>query len=156
MSIKAYKLNIPALKMICDVFDVDRRKKSTKDELVDCLLDFLGAPDVKLTNAKKTDSKPKAKSPKESKKEEDSEDEGEAKDSEDEGEAKDSEKQEGSKMPSDKALQKWVHAYTMCFNLEKVTTRHALETASEKFGVDLTSKKARIKDLLTKEYDKDD
>ena len=152
MSVKAYKLNIPALKKICDVFDVDRRKKGTKDDLVDCLLNFLGAPDVQLTNAKEADIKPKAKSPKKSKKEEDSADESEAKDSEDEVEAEDSDKKEGNKMPSDKELQKWVHAYTMCFNLDKVTTRHALETASAKFGVDLSSKKARIKELLAKEF----
>lgn len=153
MSVKAYKLNIPALKKICDVFDVDRRKKNTKDELVDCLLDFLGAPDVKLTNAKKTDSKPKVNSPRKSKKEDDSEDESEAEDSEDEGEAKDPDKK-GNKMPSDKELKKWVHAYTVCFDLNTVSTKHALETASAKFGVDLSSKKARIKELLTEESDK--
>eukprot|EP00568_Trieres_chinensis_P005106 CAMPEP_0183298668 /NCGR_PEP_ID=MMETSP0160_2-20130417/5629_1 /TAXON_ID=2839 ORGANISM="Odontella Sinensis, Strain Grunow 1884" /NCGR_SAMPLE_ID=MMETSP0160_2 /ASSEMBLY_ACC=CAM_ASM_000250 /LENGTH=56 /DNA_ID=CAMNT_0025460765 /DNA_START=32 /DNA_END=202 /DNA_ORIENTATION=- len=54
-------------------------------------------------------------------------------------------------MPSDKALRKWVRAYVRCFNLDKATTKHAIETASDKFGVDLTEKKTRIKELLTEE-----
>jgi flagellar biosynthesis GTPase FlhF len=157
MSVRAFKLSIPALKKICDVFDIDRTKKTSKDDLVDCLLDFLGAPDAKLTNTKKVDSKPKAKTPKQAKKkkakkqeESEEEDSQEKEESEEESEQKDSDdKVEKGKMPSDKALRKWVHAYVACFNLEKATTKHALETASDRFGVDLSSKKDLLKELLT-------
>jgi hypothetical protein len=157
MSVRAYKLGIPALKRICDVFDVDRTKKTSKDDLIDCLLDFLGKPDIELTNAKKADSKTRAKSPKQAKKnkpkeEEDSEEEGseEEEESNKESEQNDTgDEDEKDKMPSDKALRKWVRAYVACFNLEKVTTKHALETASDKFGVDLSPKKGQLKELLT-------
>ena len=56
---------------------------------------------------------------------------------------------DGQKVPTDKALRRWVKAYVRCFNLDKATTKHAMETASDKFGVDLKPKKQRIKELLT-------
>jgi TATA-binding protein-associated factor Taf7 len=154
MSVRAYKLSIPALKRICDVFDVDRTKKTTKDDLIDCLLDFLGNPDIKLTNAEKADGKTKAMSSKQankkmSKEEEDSDEDGSDEDEEESEQNNASDEDEKGKMPSDKALRKWVRAYIACFNLEKVTTKHALETVSDKFGVDLSSKKDQLKELLT-------
>ena len=51
-------------------------------------------------------------------------------------------------MPSDKKLQKLVKAYVTYFNLDKATIKHAMETASDKFGVDLTEKKIFVKELL--------
>lgn len=146
MSIKAYTMSKQTLKRVCDVFDVDVSSEGdiTKDELIDRLLNFLGEPDVKLTNAsKKANRKVKAKSPKHSKEQEHSEDEAEEESSKEE---------EENKIPSDKALRKWVRAYVTCFNMKKATLKHALETVSDKFGVDLTPKKARIKELLIEEY----
>jgi len=55
------------------------------------------------------------------------------------------------KMPSDSKLREWVKAYVGCFNLDKATTKHALETASDKFGVDMNNKKTKIKMLLADE-----
>jgi hypothetical protein len=204
MSFKAYKMSTPSLTKICRVFDVDISSEAeggiTKDELIDLLLDFLGAPDVELTNAnketdkkprptsldqtkkkkhclqveeaepkvsdaeltnanKKTDNKPKPTSLDETKEEEHSiqVDEAEPKVSREEETEKEEEKEEGgkvreTKLPSDKALRKWVRSYVSCFNMERVTIRHALDTVSDKFGVDLTSKKARIKELLVEEF----
>ncbi|EEC49316.1 predicted protein [Phaeodactylum tricornutum CCAP 1055/1] len=54
-------------------------------------------------------------------------------------------------MPDTGQLRKWTKAYICCFNMEKVTIKHALEIAGDKFGVDLSSKKSELKDLLTEE-----
>lgn len=157
MATKAYKLNIPEIKMLCDFFKVDRSQLTNKEDLIDRLLDFLSAPDPELTKkavakkkaapgkkrAAKGEAKAKTGKKKKTAKAAD-EDETEDEDMEDE------EEEEG-KMPSDKALRKWVQAYVGCFNLNKATTRHAMETASDKFGVDLSSKKERIKELLAEE-----
>lgn len=141
MSIKAYKLNVADLKILCDLFDVDRGFTKGKDDLIDRLLDFLGAPAVKLTKKGSQQSKKRASKKKEPKQKEESEEE-----------EKDEEEPMGEDgMPTDKTLRKWVRAYIGCFNLDKATTKHALETASDKFGVDLSSKKARLKELLTEE-----
>jgi ribosomal protein L12E/L44/L45/RPP1/RPP2 len=145
MTQKAYKLVIRELKMICDVFDVDRFPSTIdKDELIERLLEFLSAPNAKLTNAgggggsAKKKSAPKKKKGKKKQGEEETEDE-----------ESESEKEEEGKMPSDKALKNWVKAYVSCFNMDNVTIKHAIETASDKFGVDLTEKKGFIKKLLT-------
>lgn len=53
--------------------------------------------------------------------------------------------------PSDKALREWVQAYVVCFDMDSATTKHAIRTASDKFGVDLTKSKERIKELLAEE-----
>lgn len=55
------------------------------------------------------------------------------------------------KMPTKKELRKWVQAYVACFNLDKATTNHAMKTAGDKFGIDLSSKKTLIKQLLAEE-----
>lgn len=135
MSIKAFKLTVAEIKNLCDTFDVDRSaeggKSLGKDDLIDRLLDFLGKPEKKSTKTQqKKSSKKKAATSSSSSKEE---------------------KVEKGKMPSDKALRKWVQAYVACFNLDKATTKHAMETASEKFGIDLSEKKSRIKELLAEE-----
>ena len=62
MSQKAYKLKVAELKMICDVFDVNRSPSTIdKDELIERLLDFLSAPDAKHTNKSKSKSSGSAK-----------------------------------------------------------------------------------------------
>lgn len=148
MSQKAYKLLKSELKMLCDVFDVDRSPASIdKDELVERLCDFLSEPNPELTNASKSKGKSKTSSKKKSasKKKEKKETDDETEDEEEE------EEEEVEGMPSDKALRKWVKAYVTCFNINKVTLKHAIETASDKFGVDVSEKKGTIKTMLTEE-----
>ncbi len=53
--------------------------------------------------------------------------------------------------PSDDALRQWVKAYVVCFDMDSATTKHAIMTASAKFGVELTQSKGRIKELLAEE-----
>lgn len=55
------------------------------------------------------------------------------------------------KMPEDEVLRSWVRAYVACFNMDKATTKHAIVTCSEKFGLDLSKKKSYIKQLLAEE-----
>lgn len=162
MATKAFKLKVGEIKSLCDFFMVDRStgggKGLTKEDLVDRLLDFLGAPDVKYTKAysKKRSEKVSRNKKGSTKKSGGSKDDGnedvedEDNETEEEKEEDEEDKQTG-KMPNDKALRKWVKAYVTCFNLDKATTKHAIETASDKFGVNLASKKALIKELLTEE-----
>jgi len=51
-------------------------------------------------------------------------------------------------VPSDDVLRRWVRAYVRCHNMKKSTIKTALDLASDKFGVDLTEKKQRLKELL--------
>ena len=179
---KTHKMILPLLKALCDLFDLDRRPPEgkaaiDKETLIDRLLDFLCAPDAKLTKtANKTKSpkrgrgkskspKPVKKrarkvakkvSPKKKKEKEEKEEEVESEEEEEIEEEEEEEEEEevngdGKKIPSDKKLRKWVKAYVNCFNLDKATTKHAIETASDKFGVDLIEKKATIKELLSEE-----
>lgn len=114
-----------------------RKGKNDKEEIVDCLLDFLGAPSESKLKGYKKKAAPKA-SKKSAKQKEGDED-------------KDYEVIEFGTMPNDKQLRQWVRAYVRCFNLDKVTIKHALEVAAEKFGVDLAPKKDTLKQLLTEE-----
>lgn len=159
----AYKLLVPTIKDLCDFFDVDRTKVTGKDALIDLLLSFLGAPDPERTKeVKKSAARKKRKSvdadpdksPPAKKRKKGSENEevveAEVIDSSSDVEMKEKADKEHSsdKMPTEKELRKWVRAYVSCFNLDKATTKHAIETVSEKFGVDLSEKKALIKQLL--------
>lgn len=155
-AIKAFKMNLSQIKMLCDFFDVDnfddKGKFLLKEEMIDRLLDFLGAPDESLVRVasspakkkptpvktKKVEPKPKPKPKtiiktvtldpftliKDYKK---------------------------GEPPVDDALRQWVRAYILCVDMETATTKDAVRTASAKFGVDLTNKKARIKELLAEE-----
>jgi hypothetical protein len=180
-SMKAFKLSIPQIKMLCDFFNIDRSSDSEgaldKEALIDRLLDFVGAPDPDLVNdgakkkstknapakkapakketPKKKKSTPKKKTPSKAKKPSKKvEDEEEGDNSDDEGKAysfalvKDHKK--GDK-PSDDALRQWVRAYVVSFDMDSATTKHAIKTASDKFGLDLTKQKDRIKELLAEE-----
>jgi hypothetical protein len=107
-----------------------RQGKNEKDAIVKHLLDFLAAPRLELLKGNKT--KPSAtKSSK--------------------AEDKDDEVIVRGSMPTDEQLRQWTQAYVRCFNMDKVTIRHALEVAGDKFGVDLTPKKDRLKEILTEE-----
>ena len=41
------------------------------------------------------------------------------------------------KQVTDKALRRWVQTYVACFNMDKTTIKPAMETTSDKFGIDL-------------------
>jgi len=156
-AVRANKLTVPGLKSTCDLFDVDRTagagEKQGKEFLVDKLLDFLGEPSKKLTKTWISNNKKKAaaaaRKEKESSKKAKKTAKEESDDDDDEEEDDMFEEVDGKKMPTDKAIKKWVRAYVRCFNLDKATTKHAMETCSDKFGVDLSDKKAFIKQLLT-------
>jgi len=154
---KAHKMTKTDIMSICDVLNIDRRadagEKNDKDFFVDRLLDFIAVPDERLTKAyasnrlkataaaaREEKKLAKKKSSKEKKEESDDDD--------DEGMLV-----EGTKIPTDKALKRWVKAYVQCFNHDKATMTHAVETANDKFGVDLADKKKLIKELLTDAMD---
>jgi hypothetical protein len=157
MSTKAFKLTIPLIKKLCDLFHVDRFKVETKDGLIDALLDFLGAPSEdqlkggkkskKAAAASETKASTKGSGGKKKKKAvvEEDEETGDDDDDDDDVPLKKGE------LPSDEALRKWVRAYVRCFNLKKATVKHAIATASDKFGVDVSKKKALLKEILTSE-----
>lgn len=171
MSVKAFKLTVNQLKELSTLFNI-HTDATDKESLVDGLLDFLGAPDPSLTkgvkkkgikdeppsnnaSAGRKRKKPNGKSKntprkrttpkKEETNESSNSDEG------DEMETDEPKTKAGTKMPTDSQLRKWVKAYVGCFNLDKATTKHAIETASDKFGVDLNTKKTKIKMLLADE-----
>ncbi len=58
---------------------------------------------------------------------------------------------DGKTIPSAKKLRAWVKAYVVCFNLDKCNAKHAINTASEKFEVDLSDKKSIIMQMLKDE-----
>jgi len=163
---KAYamKMTLPSLREICDLFDLDR-SQVTKETVVDRLADFLSIPDEKYTKTfAKTASKKKAssaagpttkkrktatntptKGTKRRKKAENSDVADEKPEDNAEDEVAD---------PSEDQLREWVHHYVNCFDLDKATTKHAIETVSDKFGKNLAHKKQRIKQLLADELNK--
>lgn len=153
-AIKAFKMNLSQIKMLCDYFNVDNQEENgkfcNKEDMIDRLLDFLGAPDESLIRGKET-KKPEAKKKTPTK-------------------AKTPEPKRKTIVktvlvdpfdvikdyvkgvpPSDDALRQWVKAYIVCVDMETATTKDAVRTASAKFGVDMTEKKARIKQLLAEE-----
>ena len=152
---KARKISNPGLKNLCDFFDIDRSatdgEKVDKDFLVDRLLDFLADPSEELTKTwiKENKKKAAAKKKKAAKAEAGKKKVAKEESSDEEDEEDMFEEVDGQKLPTDKALKRWVKAYVRCFNLDKATTKHAMETASDKFGVDLKPKKQRMKELLT-------
>lgn len=146
---RAFKLTLPDIKFLIEFFRIDKKGANDKDKLVERLLSFLGAPDatMTLTDAPVTKKKPGRKKAK--KEEDDEDDKSDLEDEVEEEEEADGEKKK--EPPSDEKLRKWVRAYVRCFNLKKATTKHAVETASDKFGMDLVEKKDRIKELIAEE-----
>lgn len=55
---------------------------------------------------------------------------------------------DGKVIPSAKKLRKWVSAYVTVFNLDTCTAKHAIATATDKFGVDMQCKKDVIISML--------
>jgi hypothetical protein len=162
MSTKAFKLTVPLIKKLCDLFHVDRFKLENKDALVDALLDFLGAPSedqlkggkkskkaaaAAAASAKSSGGKKKKKVTASAERDDVEEDDEDGTDDDDDDDVP----LKKGELPSDEALRKWVRAYVRCFNLKKATVKHAIATASDKFGVDVSKKKALLKELLTSE-----
>jgi len=160
-SVRAHKLTTKNLKDLCDVFCIDRSIQDGvpvgKDELVERLLNFLSAPDEKLVKEKKILKRKKNKdSPGRKKRRkvevntklEDTD--GDESMEDDHINVEDAPKNEttNGEEPTDDELRKWVEAYITCFNLDKATTTHAVQTASDKFSFDLKHKKSLIKNLL--------
>lgn len=149
---KIYKMGVNQIKTLCNFFGLDYNgddgKPLNKDDMVDRLLDFLGAPDESMIRGKElseTKKKPAAKS-----KKTETKPRSVAKKLPVDPYSliKDYEK---GKAPSDNALRQWVKAYIVCVDMETATTKDAVHTATSKFGVEMLSKKARIKQLLAEE-----
>ena len=145
---RAYKLVVPQLKKLLDVFAVDRSDMKDKEALVEGVLNFFSEPseDMLKSGTKKTAAPgtkkeaPKKKSKKPAaKKTPESDSESELEDVEED------------KEPDEKELRKWVRAYVRCFNTASATLKHAMGVAEEKFGVSLKDKKDLMKKLLTEE-----
>jgi hypothetical protein len=178
-SSRAFKLSAKQLKSLCDLFTVDRmpdrneKQPLGKDELVDRLLDFLGAPDEDfLVSAspepKKAESptKNKTSSPPKKRSRIDGSgvgDRGKEGDSEVHSFESWAEKasiegafylvrdHEKGEEPSDAALRQWVQAYVSCFDMDTATTKHCLRSASLKFGVNMRNRRDKIREYLTSE-----
>jgi hypothetical protein len=177
MGQKAYKLMIPQLKKLCDTFGIDRRGMSgNKEDLVNCLLDFLGEPvtidKFKHIRSSSTASKKKKTNPEDG--DDDVPDDGSAgaiggdeeanKDSniaEDDNDDNDTYNEkddywedamlaDGTEV-SDETLRLWVRAFVRCHNIKKTTLKQTVAIATEKFGIDMTDKTSQIKDLLVEE-----
>ena len=102
---------------------------------MNCLLDFLGEPtEDRLKGSSKTKKAAATTSQTKSS-----------------GNDEDYEAIEPGTMPNDAQLRQWTRAYVRCFNMESVTIKSALEVAGDKFGVDLSSKKQRLKELIAEE-----
>mmetsp|Transcript_9124 Transcript_9124/g.22653 ORF Transcript_9124/g.22653 Transcript_9124/m.22653 type:complete len:307 (+) Transcript_9124:197-1117(+) len=154
-AIKAFKMNVSQIKALCTFFCVDHcgedGKSLIKEDMIDRLMDFLEAPDESLikqttkpVEKKKKVAAKKKKDPPRTKRSSVA-----TKVSEDPFSLiKDYTK---GKVPSDKAMRQWVKAYIVCVDMETATTKDAVLTATAKFGVDMASKKARIKQLLAEE-----
>lgn len=168
MGIKAHKLKVAQIKELCDFFAVDRSGRHDKDSLVDCLLDFLGEPTLERVKsggksiAKKAKEAPTKKKKKETtpKKKKVAKTGDESDETESEDETADEVKESPTKAlmspkkgitPTDALLRRWVHAFVQCYDMEKATVKVALKIAGEKFGVDLSDQKTRMKELLTEE-----
>jgi len=141
------------VKMLCRFFDIEdcdeKGKNLNKEDMIENLLDFLSRPNADFLKAKsgempktkktKAPPKKKAKSATPSKPKAVKEPfhlvRGHKK----------------GKMPNEEALRQWVRAYVVCFDMDTATTKHAIKTASDKFGVDLSVTKDLIKELLAEE-----
>lgn len=143
---------LPQVQQLCDFFHVERHseegKSLNKEDTIENLLDFLGQPHpdfiamekAEKPSAKKTTPKKKKKSPTKR-----------AKPAPKESSLDLVRAHKKGKTPSDDVLRQWVRAYIVCFDMDSATTKHAIRTASDKFGVDLAGSKDRIKELLAEE-----
>lgn len=128
---RAYQLTLPEVKRLCSVMFLSTTNLN-KDDIIQRLLDFLSNPQkrpgrppvLRRTLSVDYDDLPGIVG---------------------------SRAVDEENMPTDHQLRQWTRAYVRCFNSDKVTVKHALETASDKFGLDLSSRHTRIKELLVEE-----
>ena len=145
-------MTVDQIKALCIFFCVNHYgedgKPLIKEDMIDRLLDFLGEPDDSMIMKKKHKADTKKKADVKPKKKTQSKP-AVAKVVEDPFSLiKDYKK---GKAPNDKALRQWVKAYIVCVDMETATTKDAVLAASAKFGVDMATQKARIKQILAEE-----
>ena len=146
------------IKTLFNVFSIDRndddeKPLKSKEELVDRLCDFLGNPSELLAKSAVKGTKRKTKNGTAKRKKTGNAEPITKKSSVEEPKdpfalVKDHTKGE---LPDDDTLRQWVKAYVVCFDMDSATTKHAIKTASDKFGVELAHNKGRIKELLAEE-----
>ena len=144
---KAFKMSAAQIKRLTHFFRISDKdedgKPYSKDDTIENLLDFLSEPDGGLCSdptvekKKKKAKKPVKKKPVVKKEAEDP--------------FKALKEHPKGKKPGDKVLRQWVKAYVVCFDLDSATTKHAVTTASERFGVNMASRKKRIKEMFADE-----
>ena len=151
---RAFAMNKTQVLDLCKFFALDLHPtkdepKLDKDTCIDRLLDFLGQPQIDWIDTGAEESSEKKKPVKKATPK--------TKVSATPNKATKSDyskiKAVAGKgmMPSDEVLRSWVRAYIACFNMDKATTKHAIITCSEKFGLDLSKKKSYIKQMLAEE-----
>jgi len=152
MSKRAYALNKAQIVDLCNFFALtlettNEEPKMDKDTCIDRLLDFLGAPhkDWLASSVKEPSTGKKSTSNPVTKKK------AAPKATTQSDYQKVKKAIATGKVPSEDVLRSWVRAYVACFNLDKATTKHAIITCSEKFGVDMSKRKQQIKQLLAEE-----
>lgn len=173
---KAFKLILAQVRMLCDFFDVIRVDENgqalNKDDMIENLLDFLSQPHKDFLNVEYPDllakkkvavtptkkavpKKAGVKKSSDATKPDSKKSLATAKPKAEQPPPKDPfsliKKHKNGAEPSDAALRQWVKAYIVCFDMNRATTKHAIQTASEKFGLDLSGKKDTIKELLADE-----
>jgi hypothetical protein len=146
-------MTIPQLKMLCDFFNIERTSDKgaslTKDDMIDNLLDFLGQPNEDFVNQPdKATKKGSTKTKKTASKKKKAAAKVEIVETDPFSLVRNHTK---GKKPTDIALRQWVKAYVVCFDMDSATTKHAIKTASDKFGVDLAKRKEKMKQLLAEE-----
>ena len=157
--------------MLCDFFDVIRTEPETgkslnKEDTIENLLDFLGQPhadflSVTWANSNSSTKKPNGSSKKKPKattpkaKKETPKKQKPAK-SPPSHPFKLVLSHEKGKAPTDATLRNWVQAYIVCFDMDLATSKHAIQTASDKFGYDLSKKKDKMKQMLAEEMEKNE
>ena len=153
MSKRAYALNKSQIVDLCNFFALTLEPtkdepKMDKDTCIDRLLDFLGHPQKDwLVDSVKETAAPKKAAPAAAKKAAPA-----APKVTTQSDYQKIKKAIGKKkVPSEDVLRAWVRAYVACFNLDKATTKHAIITCSEKFGVDMSKQKQLIKQILAEE-----
>ena len=153
MGEKLRNVAIPLIKSFLDLLNLNRRpptgKLPTRGFLSGLLLDFLASPnanDMNLLN-RGDNSASTLQKREESEEKED-------KNSDEDNSNSNSNNSDEDKMPSEEQLQEWVRAYVKCFSMDKATAKHALETASDKFAVNLVSKRPMIMKMLKEEVQK--
>lgn len=156
---RTFKLPVPQVTKLANFFCVEVRgedgKTLHKDDMVENLLEFLSEPDKGLcvdpAELKKTKkAAPKKNKKKNVKKKTAAIRKAASKKAVEDPFAALKAHEKGTK-PTAKVMRQWAKAYTVCFDLDSATTKHAINTASERFGVDMAPQKAKVKEYLADE-----